>query len=71
MSQPFTPEALKRWNTIPAAVRQKLLGRVWCPHCADMTTLVDYQGRIEKGDLILTGACVRCGGSVARVIESE
>jgi len=36
-----------------------------------MTTITDFQGRVERGDLILTGSCATCGGKVARLIEGE
>jgi hypothetical protein len=33
------------------------------------TTIVQFTGRIEQGDLVLDGRCISCGGPVARVIE--
>ena len=29
----FTQPARKRWDTIPANIRQGLLNDVWCGHC--------------------------------------
>lgn len=53
------------------AIRQRLLANVWCGHCARETTVTDITGRIQRGNLLLTGRCARCGGEVARVIEGE
>ena len=67
----FTPPARRRWDAIPAPIRQRFLANVWCGHCARETTVTDFSGRIQRGDLLLTGRCARCGGEVARVIEGE
>jgi Zn finger protein HypA/HybF involved in hydrogenase expression len=48
-----------------------LLANVWCGQCARETTVTDFSGRIQRGDLLLTGRCARCGSEVARVIEGE
>lgn len=65
----FTEPARRRWNAVPADIRQRLLSNVWCAHCSDETTVTDVAGNIRRGDLVLTGRCGRCGGEVARVIE--
>lgn len=65
----FTEPARRRWSTIPANIRQRLLSNVWCAHCSGETTIIDVAGRIERGNLLLTGRCARCRGEVARVIE--
>lgn len=67
----FTPQALKRWESIPGEARQRLLRNVWCVHCSRETTITHFTGRIQRGDLILTGQCGKCQGEVARVIEGE
>ncbi len=67
----FTPQALKRWESIPADTRQRLLSNVWCAHCSKETTITGFTGRIQRGDLILTGQCIKCHGEVARVIEGS
>ena len=46
-------------------------GNVWCSHCAKVTTIVHYTGKVKGGDLILEGECERCGGKVVRLIENE
>ena len=65
----FTPQALKRWEAIPGEIRQRLLRNVWCGDCRTSVTITHFTGRIERGDLILTGQCNQCHGEVARVIE--
>ena len=65
----FTPEARAFWETIPADVRPKLLSNVFCVHCRDEVTIINFSGRVERGDLILVGKCSVCGEGVARVIE--
>lgn len=65
----FTPQALKFWDAIPGETRQRLLRNVWCVHCSKETTITQFTGRIQRGDLILTGQCNKCQGEVARVVE--
>lgn len=65
----FTPQALKHWEAIPGEIRQRLLRNVWCAHCSKEVTITHFTGRIQRGDLILTGHCNKCQGEVARVIE--
>ena len=71
MSSEFTVKAEAKWDSIPHHIQEQLLRNVWCTHCSDMTTITDFQGRVERGDLILTGNCATCGGKVARLIEGE
>jgi len=65
----FTPPARKRWESIPAAVRQRLLANVWCGYCRHETTITNFNGTIKDGELLLVGRCAECHGDVARVIE--
>lgn len=65
----FTPQALKFWEAIPGETRQRLLRNVWCAHCSKETTITHFTGRIQHGDLILSGQCNKCQGEVARVVE--
>ena len=67
----FTPHAATLWRRVPAWAQAKLLANVYCAHCGAMVTITNYSGRIVEGDLLLTGLCARCGGVVARLIESE
>jgi hypothetical protein len=70
MSQHFTPEARALWQAIPPDKQELLLSTVWCGQCAEMTTITEFSGREEQGDLVLTGICAACGGPVARLIET-
>jgi hypothetical protein len=71
MNDQFTAKAKAIWGSIPPQMQKKLLSNVWCSHCAEITTITNFEGRVEMGDLVLKGTCATCGGSVARVIESE
>lgn len=67
----FTPPARKRWETIPADLRQRLLSNVWCGHCRHGTTITNFKGTIKGGELVLDGKCAECQGGVARVLEGS
>jgi hypothetical protein len=67
----FTRPALWFWDGIPEHIQALMLGSAWCRQCRSVTTLVDFKGNIQRGDLVLRGHCVYCGGPAARVIESE
>ncbi|RQW01136.1 MAG: hypothetical protein EH225_09770 [Calditrichaeota bacterium] len=67
----FTQSAKTFWNNIPPDIQERLLDNVYCTQCRKMTTITNYTGRIECGDLILEGFCIRCGGSVSRLIEGD
>lgn len=71
MPETFTPEARGLWEAIPEETRFLLLANVWCVRCARPTTIVDFLGRVESGDLVLEGECERCGAAVGRLIESS
>ena len=70
MSVKFTTEAQTVWNSIPPQMQERLLCNVWCTHCSGVTTISEFTGEVENGDLILRGSCASCGGNVARVVES-
>lgn len=65
----FTELARKRWESIPADIRQRLLSNVWCGQCRHETTITNFSGTIKGGDLLLVGRCAECRNDVARVIE--
>jgi hypothetical protein len=67
----FTPKAATRWAQIPAHTQKLLLANVYCGACRGSVLITDYDGVMEKGDLVLRGRCDTCGGLVARVIESS
>lgn len=67
----FTHSARKRWESIPAHIRQRLLTNVWCTHCRCETTIVNFSGTIQDENLVLVGKCAECHGDVARIIEGR
>jgi hypothetical protein len=71
MKKEFTARAKAKWDSLPQDIKGKLLSNVWCGYCMGVTTIVDFKGQVQAGDLVLRGYCVKCGGEVARVIESE
>ncbi|MEM7345310.1 MAG: hypothetical protein AAF485_13810 [Chloroflexota bacterium] len=66
----FTGQARKIWNGIPVEFQEQLIANVWCSSCG-MTTITNFKARVEAGDLLLNGECVKCGQPVARLIENE
>ena len=67
----LTPPAKRIWEKIPAEQRLSILNHVWCVGCMKSSSMGNASGRVEKGHLTLTGVCTRCGGVVARIVESE
>lgn len=63
------PEARRLWDSIPAEQQALLLDNVFCRKCREATTIVEYSGSVEGGDLVLEGRCQRCGSEVTRLIE--
>jgi hypothetical protein len=57
------------WDAIPSHFQARILHNVWCPHCGDMTTIMDFTGEVHGRSLVLRGACITCRGKVARVLE--
>ncbi len=70
-TQTFTPQARLFWNRIPEEAQTKMIGAVWCSHCGQKTTIINFKGNIQQGDLILRGECLRCGGAVVRLLEGS
>lgn len=71
MTNTFPPDAKRLWDALIPYHKTQILNNVWCSHCAKVTTIVHYTGKLEGGDLILEGQCKRCGSKVARLIENE
>ena len=69
MLPPFTPAAQILWDAIPRHFQEQVLHNVWCPHCGDMTTIMEFTGEVHGRSLVLRGTCVTCRGRVARVLE--
>ncbi len=67
----FTKPARRRWESIPADIRQRLLSNVWCGQCGHETTITNFSGTIKGSDLLLVGKCAECHGDVTRVIEGS
>ena len=67
----FSASALKLWDKIPISMQAKLLGNVWCGACSKTVYIIVESGRIEKNNLILSGRCADCGGSVGRLVEGD
>ena len=65
----FTLPAARRWAALGGRLQTRLLNNVWCGECRGSTTIVKFVGRIENGDVVLEGRCIKCDGPVARVIE--
>jgi hypothetical protein len=66
----FSTEACNIWNSIPADKKALILKNIWCPHCSRATTIQEFSGKVELGDLILTGRCNTCRKKVVRLLES-
>lgn len=64
----FSRPAERRWLEIPEEARGRILENVWCAHCQGATTIIDFEGRVQRGDLLLEGHCVACGGRVVRLL---
>jgi transcription elongation factor Elf1 len=71
MNNEFMGNAKNQWDSIPPQVQEQLIKNVWCPHCSSVTTIADFKGYVEEGNLVLKGKCVKCGGSIVRIIENE
>ncbi len=67
----FTEPARERWEALPATLRQRLISNVWCGSCRQETTIKNFSGTLESGDLLLSGECIKCQGKVARLIDSS
>ncbi|HID53584.1 MAG TPA: plasmid pRiA4b ORF-3 family protein [Anaerolineae bacterium] len=70
-TQSLTRQAQLFWESIPEHIQAHIIGNVWCRHCRENTTIVNFRGSIKRGDLILRGECFRCGGPVARLLEGS
>ncbi|UKS64882.1 hypothetical protein QU593_02900 [Rossellomorea marisflavi] len=60
--------ARKRWMAVPAHIREKLEGNVFCRTCG-VTRIIDYIVDSADFKVLLIGTCAQCGGSVSRVID--
>jgi len=67
----FTPRAKVLWSMVPKEARVRILANVFCVKCRDTVTITDYTGGEQNGDVILKGACAKCGHEVVRVVETS
>jgi len=67
----FSSDAKKRWQQISVGGQKELIGNVWCGQCRTVTIIRLHGGKMCGNSLLLSGACKKCGGSVARVVESD
>jgi len=62
-------EALKIWMELSADIRNKILSSVWCPACATVVAMCDYNINFDGGVVVLRGCCATCGHKVVRALE--
>jgi hypothetical protein len=67
----FTPKAAVLWSTIPKEARARILAAVFCVKCRGSVTITQFTGEERNGDVILKGACAKCGHEVVRVVETS
>ncbi|MGD9417391.1 MAG: IS1096 element passenger TnpR family protein [Verrucomicrobiota bacterium JB025] len=67
----FTPAAMKRWLRMTEKSREAIITTIWCSTCNDSHGISKAKGKLHpSGDIMLEGLCPKCGGPVARVIET-
>ena len=66
-----TPQAKKFWENVPPEVRVKILNSVWCVAWCKSGGFNLSGMSVKKGNLILEGTCIACGGPVGRLIEGS
>jgi hypothetical protein len=67
----FTAQAELLWYSIPAAARERIPKNVFCRKCRGASEMVDFTGSEKNGDLVLEGACAKCGQRAVRVVETS
>jgi hypothetical protein len=70
-SDPFTPDAARRWKRIPQWAQEKILNHVFCGKCLGSVPIILETAKMRKKDLILRGKCKLCGKEICRVVEPE
>jgi hypothetical protein len=69
--QQFTVQAATLWGTIPRKAREQILKNVFCVKCRGAAEMINFTGEVRDDDLVLTGACAKCGHEVVRVLETS
>jgi Zn ribbon nucleic-acid-binding protein len=67
----FTAKAAVLWSTIPKEARERILAAVFCVKCRTSVTITKFTGEEKNGDVVLKGACAKCGHEVVRVVETS
>ena len=67
----FTLQAELLWHTVPASAKKRVLQNVYCGGCRGTAEMIDYTGSVKNGDVLLKGACAKCGRLVVRVVETS
>ncbi|MGE3312794.1 MAG: DUF5679 domain-containing protein [Limisphaerales bacterium] len=66
-----TPTAAVLWGVIPREARERILANVFCVKCRRSSTMVNFTGEEQNGDVILRGACANCGHDAVRLLEAS
>lgn len=67
----MTSSAKRKWDAISPDLQNLYLGNVWCGHCGSGTTMINFNTKTQKRNLVLHGQCKTCGKDVARYLEGE
>jgi len=67
----FTARAAVLWAAIPKETRARIVANAFCVKCCGAVEIVNFTGEETNGDLILKGACAKCGHEVARLVETS
>ena len=59
----FSKDAMKQQNKIPSDIQNKLLSNVFCSHCKQAVTIVDFSAQVLDGNLLLAGKCKTCNNN--------
>ena len=65
----FTAPAQRLWENLDAGTRIMILNQVHCVSCPRPVSMQLQTARVAKGDILLNGRCLNCGGPVARHVE--
>lgn len=67
----FTSQAALFWAMIPTEIQTQILANVFCVNCHSVAQMTKFTGKEHKGDVLLVGACAKCGHEVVRVLEAS